>query len=79
MTVTQTELDQFHEFASQKIATEGVSVSFEDLVVEWESIRDKDAIDSAIRQGLADIKAGRYRSAEEVTDELRQKHGIPSP
>jgi PHD/YefM family antitoxin component YafN of YafNO toxin-antitoxin module len=30
-----------------------------------------------IRQGLADVAAGRTRPAREVFDEFRKKHGIP--
>ena len=34
-------------------------------------------IHEAIRQGLADIEAGRYRPADEVMDELRAKYNLP--
>jgi predicted transcriptional regulator len=47
-------------------------------VLEWESVRDRDDINAAIREGLADIEAGRHRPADEVMRELRQKHNIPS-
>jgi PHD/YefM family antitoxin component YafN of YafNO toxin-antitoxin module len=30
-----------------------------------------------IQQGLADVKAGRTKSAREVFNRLRRKHGIP--
>lgn len=31
----------------------------------------------ALRQGLADVKAGRTKPAREVFNRLRRKHGIP--
>ena len=33
--------------------------------------------EEAIRQGLHDVAHGRTRSAKEVFDEIRRKHGIP--
>jgi hypothetical protein len=37
-----------------------------------------DDINAAIREGLADVDAGRQRPSPEVMEELRQKHGITS-
>ena len=34
---------------------------------------------AAIREGLADIEAGRTKPAEQVSRELRQEHGLPAP
>lgn len=78
MAVTQQDIDAFHRFASQRVSNGGSKVSFDELVLEWESVRDRDDINAAIREGLADIEAGRHRPADEVMRELRQKHNIPS-
>lgn len=78
MAVTQAELDGFHEFASQRISAGHSELSFDELVLEWESVRDRDDINAAIRDGLADMEAGRHRPACEAMEELRQKHGISS-
>lgn len=77
MAVTQEELDSFHRFASERL-NHGSELSFDDLVIEWESIRDREEINTAIREGLADIDAGRHRPADEAMEELRQKYGIPT-
>ncbi|MCA9105568.1 MAG: hypothetical protein KDA83_09100 [Planctomycetales bacterium] len=76
MTVTQQDLDGFYAFATARLHSAGEGMSFDDLVIEWESLRDRDDINAAIREGLADVEAGRYRAADEVMEELRKKHGL---
>lgn len=78
MPVTQQDLDSFHQFASERIANSVVPLSFDDLIVEWLSHRDRDDINAAIEEGLADVEAGRHRPARHVTEELRQKYGLPT-
>ena len=77
MSVTQHDLDAFHHFATARLADGASRLSFDELVVEWESTRDRDEINAAIREGLADVEAGRHRPADEVSEELRNKHSIP--
>ena len=77
MFVTQQELDAFHRFASARLGNGGSEQTWDDLLVQWESNRDRDDINAAIRRGLEDVEAGRHRPAEEVIEELRQKHKIP--
>ena len=43
---------------------------------EWEAQDSKDAV-ARIRQGYADVVAGRTRPALEMLSELRRKHEIP--
>lgn len=76
MTVTQQDLDGFYAFATGRLHSAGEDLSFDDLVIEWESLRDRDDINAAIREGLADVEAGRYRAADEAMEELRKKHGL---
>jgi hypothetical protein len=77
MAVTQDELDNFHRFATDRLRNGEVDLTIDDLVIEWDSRRDRDEINAAIRHGLADVDAGRTRPANEVTEELRKKHRIP--
>lgn len=44
--------------------------------LEWEQQDYREAVEG-IREGYADLKAGRTRPAEEVFEELRVKHGLP--
>lgn len=43
--------------------------------LEWEQQDYREAVEG-IRQGYADYKAGRTRPAQEVFQELREKHGL---
>jgi predicted transcriptional regulator len=77
MAVTQDDLDNFHRFATERLSHGEADLTIDDLVIEWDSRRDRDEINAAIREGLADVDAGRTRPANEVTEELRKKHRIP--
>ena len=77
MTVTQHELDSFHRFATDRLRRGEEELTIDDLVIEWDSMRNRDQINAAIREGLADIDAGRTRPVDQVTEELRRKHNIP--
>ena len=69
MLVTQQELDCFHRFALKKLQNGGAE-SIEELFDLWRienpTPDDEAEIHAAIRQGLADIKSGRGRPADEV-------------
>jgi len=77
MAVTRQELDSFHRFAAERLDNGDSELTIDDLVIEWDSSRNRDEINAAISEGLADVEAGRHRPAEEVTEELRQKYDIP--
>ncbi len=77
MAVTQDDLDNFHRFATERLSNGEADLTIDDLVIEWDSRRNRDEINAAIREGLADVDAGRTRPANEVTEELRKKHRIP--
>jgi len=42
----------------------------------WERGDFQEAVEG-IREGYSDLKAGRTQSAEEMFEELREKHGLP--
>jgi predicted transcriptional regulator len=44
--------------------------------LEWEQQDYREAVEG-IREGYADFKAGRTQPADEVSEELRVKHGLP--
>jgi predicted transcriptional regulator len=77
MAMTQADLDQFHRFATARLSSSPTELSIDDLVIEWDSLRNREEINAAIREGLADINAGRTRRTAVVTEELRKKHNIP--
>ncbi len=77
MSVTSDELENFHHFAQVRLQTAPVE-SLEELVDIWRlehpSADERAEIHDAIRQGLADIQAGRGRPADEVMIDLRHKN-----
>jgi predicted transcriptional regulator len=81
MLVTQQDLDSFHRFAQEKLQNGGAE-SIEELFDLWRierpSAEEQAEIHAVIRQGLADIKAGRGRPADEVMSELRRKYNLPA-
>ncbi len=79
MSTALLELNSFHQFAQDSLRTRDEDVSLEKLLEIWRAKTERDEVNAAIREGLADIEAGRYRPAAEVMEEFRQKHGIPSP
>ena len=66
-------LEEFHKFVGEQLAR-GDKSSPKQALHEWNERLD--ALDG-IRRGLADVRAGRLRSADEFTKELREnlKHG----
>jgi hypothetical protein len=80
MSSTLDDLAAFQQFAQQKVDS-GEAESLEELFGLWRlehpTTEEQAEIHEAIRQGLADIEAGRYRPAQEVMDELRAKYGLP--
>jgi hypothetical protein len=79
---TQDQLDNFHRFACEQISHGGSQASLDELYSRWRidnpTQDERDEVNEIIRQGIEDIAAGRGRDAQEVTEELRKKHGIAS-
>lgn len=75
--VTQQDLDDFHRFASERLGSRGADVSWDELLIEWQSARERDAENAAIREGLADVEAGRFQPAAEAMEEIRKEFDFP--
>jgi len=58
-------------------------MSLDDALLNWEveNQTDEEREDTlqAIREGLADVEAGRTRPAEDVIRDLCRKHNLPDP
>jgi predicted transcriptional regulator len=62
-------LESFHEFVARQLASgTAAQMSPEQALARW---REREESLAAIREGLADVEAGRTRPAEEVLRELR--------
>jgi predicted transcriptional regulator len=81
MSTIPDDLAAFQHFAHQKVDA-GEAQSLEELFDLWRlehpTADEQAEIHEAIRQGLADIKAGRGRPADEVMAELSRKYNLPA-
>ena len=76
VSVTQQQFDDFRRFASEKLANGGADLTWDELFIWWQSSRERDSVNAAIRQGLAEFDAGRYQPADEAMEEIRQEFGF---
>ena len=60
----------------QKLATGEYGSEDEVLLDAMRALQDRDQTIMAIREGIADMEAGRTRPLEEVDAEIRDRHGI---
>ena len=70
------DLASFQMFANERLANGGGGISLDDLFTEWHEQRAREEVNQAIRQGLADIDAGRHESAEVVMESIREQFGF---
>ncbi len=73
MPVTKDDIQDFHCFVDEKLAN-GAADSLRQLVVEWEERQETNA---AVRQGIADIEAGRTEPFFDSQDRFREERGLP--
>jgi hypothetical protein len=80
MSTTHDQLAAFQQFAHRKVDA-GEAESLEELFDLWRlehpTAQEQAEVHEAIRQGLADIEAGRFRPANEVMQERRAKYNLP--
>ncbi|MEZ6070149.1 MAG: hypothetical protein R3C10_07675 [Pirellulales bacterium] len=77
MALTTDEFNSFADFGRARLESGSQDLTLDDLVVEWESLHNRDQIKAALCEGLADADTGRHRPAADVISELRAKHGLP--
>lgn len=72
--VSSSILAEFHRFVETVLeSNDGAMISPEEVLTRW---REQQETLHAIREGLADIEAGRTVPLEEFDREFRQRHGI---
>jgi hypothetical protein len=77
MLVTQQDLDSFHHFAQAKLQS-GEAESIAELARQWKSPANAKKLKNALREATEDLKAGRYRPAEEVSRDIECKFNFRS-
>ncbi len=75
MSVSQaTDLENFHHYVGKQLASKSTcSMSPEEVVARW---REEQETLDAIREGLADIDAGRTKTIEEFDRDFRKRYGL---
>ena len=76
MSVTPTELEAFHRFGTEQLAKGDRDLSWDDLMILWESRKNRESVNAAIREGIADIEAGRYEPLDDAMKSMRDEFGI---
>jgi len=69
-----TTLESFHQFVGRQLSTDAAArLSPEQVLVLW---RERQESLGAIRDGMADVDAGRTKSLEEFDRDFRLRHGL---
>jgi len=76
MPVTSEQLDAFHRFGAEQIANGSSDLSWDELFILWESQDARDDVNAAIREGIGDVDAGRYESADKALADIRNEFGF---
>jgi predicted transcriptional regulator len=78
MTISQSDLDNFHCFATNQLASTERDVSLEELVSTWRAQQAVAETLESIRRGVADADAGRTHSVADVDAKIRSELGFPA-
>ncbi len=77
------DLRAFRQYIDEQLTNGGSEMSLDDALLSWEveNQTDEEREDTlqAIREGLADVEAGRTRPAEDVIRDLCRRHNLPDP
>lgn len=68
-----TELEQFHNYASARLANGGADLTLEELLSQYRAAREREEANEGIRRGLRDLAEGKHRPAEEVMAEAYRR------
>jgi hypothetical protein len=78
MTVNQSDIDSFHDFASNLLSHAQRDFSLEELVMKWRAEREVLETVESVRRGSADAAAGRLHGLAEVDGRIRKELGFPA-
>jgi predicted transcriptional regulator len=71
-TPQESTLQDFHQFIGEQLRSDA-AISPEHALALW---RDRQETIEAVREGLADVAAGRTKPHEQFRQEFEQRHGI---
>lgn len=77
MRVTETDIQAFAEFAREQTAGGEADHTIPELAVKWQAAREREQVNCAIADSLADIEAGRTDPFFESQDRFRRERNLP--
>lgn len=78
MTVTEADIQAFAQFAREQAAEGATNLSMSELASRWQAAREREAVNSAIRESQADMNAGRTERFSDAQDRFRHERNLPS-
>ncbi|QEG36732.1 hypothetical protein [Bythopirellula goksoeyrii] len=78
MSLTQSDIDNFHSFASQELPHCDAGQGLEDLVKKWRIQREQIETLNSLHRGIEDAEAGRMRDLNAVDASIREAIGFPA-
>lgn len=78
MTVTREDLADFSRFVDEKLSNGGSELTMEYLVIEWKTVRERAATNTAINEALEQMDAGLGQPLDEAMAEIQKQLNIPS-
>ncbi len=78
MSLSQSDIDSFHLFASQELTHLGPGQDLEEIVRRWQTQREEAEALASIRRGVEDAEAGRFQDIGTVDKGIREKLGFPT-
>ena len=76
MRVTEADIRAFADFAREQAARDEADLSIAELAVKWQATREREQVNCAIADSLADIEAGRTEHFFESQDRFRQERNL---
>jgi hypothetical protein len=77
MAVTEADIQAFAAFAREQAANGGADLTLAELAVKWQAVRQREEVNCAIRDSLADIDAGRTETFFDAQDSFRRDRNLP--
>jgi predicted transcriptional regulator len=75
MSISQGELDSFHQFARDALSAANTDLNWEQLLERWRERREELETLASVRRGVEDADAGRLQGLSEVDAAIRATNG----
>lgn len=72
-----TDAEAFYQYLGQTLNHGERETPPEALLRKWREQREYEETTAAVREGMADIEAGRFQTLEEFDRGFREKNGLP--